>query len=150
MTFSLAPTRLMMSNQTTETNIVFYTWWYSYPNNLFFFSKESIVWVPSRDIHHLNWLQHVGNGDDKVTRFYHTSRLEQGECAVQVAFHVIWEAQAEGYETPLQIQAPSHRRCGCECKDRAVWAASRQKGGQVPRFRVNEKGINFQIISCKS
>lgn len=43
-------------------------------------------------VHDLNRLQHVGNSNDKITRFDHPPGLEKRECFIEVAFHVIREA----------------------------------------------------------
>jgi len=55
-------------------------------------------------VHHLDGLQHVGESDHQVTRLDHAPGLEQGEGAVQVALHVVGEAEAEGDESPLEVQ----------------------------------------------
>lgn len=43
-------------------------------------------------VHDLNRLQHIGNSNDKITRFDHPPGLEKRECFIEVAFHVIGEA----------------------------------------------------------
>ena len=52
----------------------------------------------------MDGLQHVGKRNHQVTRLHHTPGLEQGEGAVQVALHVVGEAEAEGDESPLKVQ----------------------------------------------
>ena len=74
-------------------------------------------------VHHLDGLQHVGEGDHQVTGLDHASRLEQGESTVQVALHVIGESEAEGDEAPLEVQSSPHGRRVREGEDWAVRAA---------------------------
>lgn len=59
-------------------------------------------------VHYLDGLQHVAKCNHQVTRLDHAPGLEQGEGAVQVALHIVREAEAEGGEAPLKVQPSPH------------------------------------------
>lgn len=102
------------------------------------------------DVHDLNGLQHVGKSNNEVARFDHAPGLEEGESFVEVALHIVGEAETEGYQAPLQIETPPHRYGCCKSEDWAVGAATRKQGRHVSRLCVDEKGVNLQIVRCNN
>lgn len=99
-------------------------------------------------VHNLDRLKWITEGNDQVARLNHSPCLEQRECTIEIALHVIGAAKTEGNEPPLKIEPSPHWCRASEGENWAVWTAPWKERCHVTRLCVHKESIHSQVVSC--